>query len=91
MKQYLSNFDSTPFTCYPALFPGKNISNIAKSNRIFPEKGRGDKDFILPYFDSSLAEVFPHHCLFFDFGHLQEEKRGQSWTESANFGTAPFP
>ena len=46
MKQYLSNFDSTPLTFDPALFPGKNIPNIAKSNRIFPGKGRGDKDFI---------------------------------------------
>ena len=46
MKQYLSNFDSTPLTFDPALFPGKNVPSIAKSNRIFPGKGRGDKDFI---------------------------------------------
>ena len=35
MKQCLSNFDSTPLTCEPpapALFPGKNIPNIAKSD-----------------------------------------------------------
>ena len=47
------------------MFPGKNIKNIAKSNRIFPGKGRDDKDFILTYLDSSMAEVFPHCCLFF--------------------------
>ena len=58
MKQYLSNFDSIPLTLDTALFPGKNIPNIAKINRIFPGKGRGDKDFILTYVDSS---VFLHY------------------------------
>ena len=46
MKKYLSNFDSTPLTCDPALFPDKSISCITKSNLIFPGKGRGDKDLI---------------------------------------------
>ena len=90
-KQYLSNFDSTPLTCDRALFPGKNIPNIAKLNRIFPGKRRWDKYFILTYLDSSMAEVFPHWCLFFfDFGYLQEEKMGQSWTKSPNIGSFPF-
>ena len=39
MKLYLLNFNSTPLTCDPALLPGKNIPNIAKSNRIFSERG----------------------------------------------------
>ena len=92
MKQFLSDFDSVPLTFDPALFPGKNIANIAKSNRIFPGKGRGDKDFILIYLDSSMAEVFPHYCLFFFyFGHLHEEKRDQSWIKNANSGSVPFP
>ena len=51
----------------PALFPGKNIPNITKSNRIFLRKGGWDKD------------------------HHQREKRGQSWTKSANFESVPFP
>ena len=38
MKLYLSNFDSTALTCDLALFPDKNVPNIAKSNRIFPER-----------------------------------------------------
>ena len=67
MKKYLSNFDSTSLTCDPALFPGTNIPNIAKSNPIFHGKGKEDKDFILTYLDSSVAEVFPHYCLFFQF------------------------
>ena len=36
---YLSNFDSTPLTCDPTMFPGKVTLNIAKNNRIFPERG----------------------------------------------------
>ena len=58
MKQYLSKFDSTPWTCDPALFPAKNIPNIAKSTRIFRGKGRGDKGFIVTYLDRSVAKVF---------------------------------
>ena len=38
----MSNFDSNPLTCDPAVFLDKNILNSAKSNRIFPGKGRGD-------------------------------------------------
>ena len=45
IKCYLSNFDSTPLNCDPALIPDKNIPIIAKSNRIFAGKGRGHKDF----------------------------------------------
>ena len=60
----------------PALFPGKNIPNIAKSNRIFPGKGRWDKDFILTYLDSPMAEVFPHYCLFFSILAIFRRKRG---------------
>ena len=81
-----------PMNCYPAMFPGKNIPNIARSNHIFPGKGRGDKDFILTYLDSSMADAFLHYCLIFsDFGHLQDEKRGQCWTKSANFRSVYFP
>ena len=73
MKQVLSNFDSRPLTCDPALFPGKNSLNIGKSNRNFPGKGRGDKAFILTYLDSPTVEVFLL-CLFFDLGYLQGVK-----------------
>ena len=76
MKQYLSNFDSPSFTCDPALFSGKNIPNIAKSNRIFPGKGREDKDFILTYFDSSMTEIFPQYCLFLRFWPFSGGKDG---------------
>ena len=29
------------------------------------------------YLDNTMGEVSPPYCLFFDFGHYQEEKRGQ--------------
>ena len=91
IKQCFSIFGSTRLTCDPTVFPGKIITNIAESNSIFSGKGRGDKVFILTYFVSWMAEVFPLYCLFcFDFDHLQEEKRGQSWAKSANFGPVPF-
>ena len=60
----------------PALFPGKNIPNIAKSNRIFPGKGRGDKGFTMTYLDSSVAEVFPNYLLFFSILAIFRRKRG---------------
>ena len=34
-------------------------------------------------------KFFRTTAYFFDFG--QEEKMGQSWTKSANFGSLPFP
>ena len=77
MKQVLSNFNSRPLTCDPALFPGKNSLNIEKSNRIFPGKGRGHKAFILTYLDSPTVEVLMP-CLFFDLGYLQGETVGES-------------
>ena len=75
MKQYLLNFDSTPLTCDPAQFPGKDIPNIAKTNRIFPGKAREDIDFILTYLDSSMAEVFSRYCLFFSILTIFRRKR----------------
>ena len=72
----MSSFDSIPLTCDPALFPSKSIPNIAKSNRILLGKGRGDKDFILTYLDSSMAEVFSRHCLFFSILAVFRRKRG---------------
>ena len=55
----LSNFDSNPLTCDPTLFTGKNSTNIANSNRVFPGKGRGDRALILTYLKSPMVEIFP--------------------------------
>ena len=87
----LSNFVSNPLICDPTLFLGKNSPNIAKSNCVFPGKGRGDRALILTYLNSPMAKVFLHFCLIFlDFDHLQGKKGGQSWTKSANFGFVSF-
>ena len=76
MKEYLSNFDSTPLTYDPTVFPGKIILILQKSNRIFSGKRKGDKNFILTYLDSSMTEVFPHYCLFFSILTIFRRKRG---------------
>ena len=87
MKKHLWNFDSTSLTCDPALFPGTNIPNIAKSNPIFHGKGKEDKDFILTYLDSSMAEVFPHYCLFFSILVIFRRKRGVKVAKVLNLFT----
>ena len=75
----------------PSFLPGKNSPSIAKSNRVFSGKGRGDKSLILTYLDSPMAEVLSSLLLiFFDCGHLQVKTGGQSWTKSANFGSLFF-
>ena len=48
----LTNFDSNPLICDPALFPSKNSSNIAKSNRVFPGKAKKDRALVLTYLNS---------------------------------------
>ena len=90
MKQNLSNFDSTPQTCDPNPFPGKNIPNIAKSYRIFPGKGREDKTSFWHIWVAHWLKFFRTTAYFFDFGHVQEQKRGQNWTKSANLGLVLF-
>ena len=77
MKQCLSNFDSVPLTCDPALFPGKNIPNIAKNNRIFPERGKGENEFILTYLDISMADVFSTAAYWPSSGGKEESKLDQ--------------
>ena len=63
----LSNFDSNPLICDATLFPSKNSPNIAKSNPVFPGKGRGDRALILTYLDGPMAEVFPTTAYLFQF------------------------
>ena len=72
----MSNFDSVPLTCDPALFPSKNIQNIAKNNRIFPKREKREKDFILTYSDISMAEVLQHYCLLAIFRRKRGVKVG---------------
>ena len=71
----LSNFDFNLLICDATLFLGKNSQNIAKSNRVFPGKGRGDRALILTYLDGPMTEVFPHYCLSFPILAIISEKR----------------
>ena len=50
-----SNFDSNLLICDPTQFPGKNNPNIAKSDRIFPGKGRGDRALTLTCLNSPIS------------------------------------
>ena len=52
------------------------IFHILKSNHIFPGKGREDKDFILTYLNSSMAEVFAALLLIFRFWPSSRGKEG---------------
>ena len=71
----LPNFDFKSLIFDPTLFPGKNSRNIAKSNRAFSAKGRGDRSLILKYLDNPMAEVFPHYYLFFPILAIFRGKR----------------
>ena len=76
--QNFVKFDSNPLVCNPILFPGRYSQNIAKSNRVFPGKWRGDRAFISTYLNSPMAEVFPHYCLsFFNSITFRMETGGQ--------------
>ena len=86
----LSNFDSYSLTYDHALFSDKNSPNIAKSNRIFSGKERGNKVLVLTYLDSPVADVFRHYCLFFYVGHLKAETGDQSSTKSTYSPVRPF-
>ena len=55
MKWDMSNFDSDPLTCDPAMFLAKKSPNSAKRNRIFSGKGRGDRALILKYLGSPMT------------------------------------
>ena len=84
---YLSNFDSTLLTCDPALFPGKNIPNIAPSNRIFPGKGRRDKNFILTYLDLKFFRTTAYFFRFWPFSGGKERSK----LDQKCFGSVLFP
>ena len=71
----LSDFDSNLLIFDATLFPGKRSPNIAKSNRVFPGKGRGYRALILTYLDGLMAEVFPHYRLSFSISAIFIGKR----------------
>ena len=75
MKKDVSNFDSDPLTCDPALSLARNSPNSAKSNRIFSRKERGDKTLILTYLDSPMPEIFVSKYITFSIYVIFSENR----------------
>ena len=71
----LPNFDSNLLIFDLTLFPGNNSPNIAKSNRVFPGKVRGDRALILTCLNSPIADVFPHYWLYFLISAIFRGKR----------------
>ena len=78
MKQYLSNFDSTPLTCDPTVFPGKVTPSIAKSNRIFPGKEGEIKTLFLYIWIAQWLKFFCTISYFFSILTIfkRESQRG---------------
>ena len=86
----MSSFDSDPLTCELALFPAKNTSNSARSNRVFPGMRIVDMALITTYLDSLMAEVLPLHYLLFLFLVICRGNVGwEGWR--FNVGSVPFP
>ena len=75
----LSNFDSNPLIFDSTLFPGKNSPNIAKSNRVFSAKGRGDRALIFTYLDNPMAEVFLHYTAY--ISRFRPPSGGNAWSK----------
>ena len=72
----MSNFDSDTLHCEPTMFLAINSPNSAKSNLIFPGKGRGDRALILTYLVSSMTEDFLGYCLFFSILAISKRNLG---------------
>ena len=86
VKFWFRSFNKWPRPDFP-----KNRSKKAKSNPIFQWKGTRDTALILRFLDSPMAEFnLSLVIFFFDFGHLQEEKEGQSGTKRKIFGCLLF-
>ena len=68
-----------------------NISQILEKIVFFPESGEKIKTSFSHIWIDQWLKISGTAAYFFDFGHLQEEKRSQSWTKDANFDSVPFP
>ena len=53
----------------------ENTPNIAKINRVFSGKGRGDRALILTYLDNPVAVAFPHYWISFSISVIFRGKR----------------
>ena len=86
----MSNFNSEPLTCNPTLRRAKNSPDRAKSNYVFPGKGRGDRALILTYINSPMAEVFPYSIYFCSIRLSSGENGGVKVGQKCKFWVRPF-
>ena len=70
----MSNFDSSLLIFDSTLFLDKNSPNIAKSNRVVPGKGGGNRALILTYLDSLMDEIFQPDRLYFSISAIFRRK-----------------
>ena len=83
----ISNFDSNSWALGQALFSVKNSQNI-----ILLVNKRTERALFLLYLYSPIPKALPREIfIFYDIGHLQWEKVGQSRTKSANPAYVPVP
>ena len=68
----------------------RNSPNIAKSNRVFPGKARGDRALVLTYLDSAIAEVFHRYCLPFSISTIFEKNEQSKLDEKSKLWVRPF-
>ena len=67
------------------------ISQILQKVIVFlPKRGEKIKTSFWHIWIAQWLKFFCATAYFFDFDHLQEEKRVESWTKSANFGSIHF-
>ena len=74
----------------PPYFQVKIFQILQKVMAFFPERGEEMRTSFWHIWIAQWLNFF-RTTNFFDFGYLQEEKRGQSWTKSPNFRSVPFP
>ena len=92
-RRIFVKFWSSPYWLLtPPCFLVKISQILQKVIVFFPEKGDEIKTSFWHIWIAQWLKFFRTAAyFFFNFGHLQEEKRGQSSTKSANFGSVPFP
>ena len=90
IARILLYFDSNLLVCDPTLFFIKTSPNIAKSNRVFPGKARGDRALVLTYLDSAIAEVFHRYCLPFSISTIFEKNEQSKLNEKSKLWVRPF-
>ena len=89
----MSRVDKIVFTkfLFYSFFKVKVSQILQKVIVFFPEKGDEIKTSFWHIWIAQWLKFFRTAAYFFDFDHLQEEQKAQSWTKNVNFGSVHFP